>query len=290
MMSNVPSSRERALVLGGGGQVGISWELGLITGLRAAGVDLADANFVLGTSAGSNAGGLLTMGVDLVTSWESLVTRWKAPSRADVRAEMGTRLDAMIQVMIGDAASARSPEESRIVLGRFALEATTMPETTFLKAFATFRDQPWPSTYACTTIDATTGAFTVWTESSGVPLDLAIASSSAVPGVYPPVSILGARYIDGGMRSATNADVATGYERVLLVSVIPPSLVPIVEQERISLTEGGARVEVIYPSDEMVEVSGRGAFLMDTTRCAAGFEAGMKQGVTEADRVGAFWS
>ena len=49
-----------------------------------------------------------------------------------------------------------------------------------------------------------------------------VASSCSVPGLFPPITINGRRYIDGGMRSATNFDLAEGYERVIAVAVIPP--------------------------------------------------------------------
>ena len=54
----------RALVLGGGGPVGIAWECGLIAGLAQAGVDIGKADFVLGTSAGSFVGARLAMGAE----------------------------------------------------------------------------------------------------------------------------------------------------------------------------------------------------------------------------------
>jgi len=56
---------ENALVLGAGGITGIAWHLGVLTGLRAAGVDLTGADLVVGTSAGSVTGALLTAGLDL---------------------------------------------------------------------------------------------------------------------------------------------------------------------------------------------------------------------------------
>ena len=52
----------RALVLGGGGPVGIAWESGMLAGLAEAGLDLSDADFILGTSAGSVVGAQLAMG------------------------------------------------------------------------------------------------------------------------------------------------------------------------------------------------------------------------------------
>ncbi len=53
---------DRALVLGGGGPVGIAWEVGLAAGLAEGGVRLADANRIIGTSAGSFAGAALASG------------------------------------------------------------------------------------------------------------------------------------------------------------------------------------------------------------------------------------
>jgi len=49
-----------ALVLGGGGLTGIGWEAGIIKGLADQGVDLSMADTVVGTSAGSVVGALLT--------------------------------------------------------------------------------------------------------------------------------------------------------------------------------------------------------------------------------------
>ncbi len=54
----------RALVLGGGGITGIAWELGLLAGLRRDGVDLGDADLIVGTSAGAFVGALVATGAD----------------------------------------------------------------------------------------------------------------------------------------------------------------------------------------------------------------------------------
>ena len=75
---------------------------------------------------------------------------------------------------------------------------------------------------ACTAIDVTDGAFVVWDRNSGAPLGRAVASSCAVPGIVSPVTINGRRYMDGGIGSTTNATIANGYERVLVVAVIRP--------------------------------------------------------------------
>jgi len=54
------SEHRTGLVLGGGGITGIAWELGVLAGLAEAGVDLHDADLVVGTSAGSVVAAQLT--------------------------------------------------------------------------------------------------------------------------------------------------------------------------------------------------------------------------------------
>ncbi len=59
------SDERSALVLGGGGITGIAWEIGVLSGLAEAGVDLSGADLVVGTSAGSVVGAQLTSGAEL---------------------------------------------------------------------------------------------------------------------------------------------------------------------------------------------------------------------------------
>ena len=49
----VRAAGERALVLGGGGSTGNAWLIGAIAGLFDAGLDVTEADLVIGTSAGS---------------------------------------------------------------------------------------------------------------------------------------------------------------------------------------------------------------------------------------------
>jgi NTE family protein len=156
----------------------------------------------------------------------------------------------------------------------------------------------WPARFACTAVDASDGAFVRWDEHSGVPLDRAVASSCAVPGVYPPVTIRGRRYIDGGVRSATNADLARGYDAVLIVAVTMPGMdaMPAIAEamrrqldgEITVLRESGSRVEIIEP--DAGSAASFGMNLMDFSRRAAVAAEGMRQGAVAGERLRAFWA
>ena len=62
------------------GRSGIAWQTGLACGLKRKGVDLTEAAFILGTSAGSAVGAQLALGRDL----EEQVERYRnAAPRSD---------------------------------------------------------------------------------------------------------------------------------------------------------------------------------------------------------------
>jgi len=296
----------RAVVLGGGGPVGVAWELGLAAGLAAGGIDLTTADLVVGTSAGSITGALLTGGDDpsqLVAEVEALFASGTGGSGADQvdQAALAEFMDLTFEVgaVAGDPA-ARSELMSRV--GAFALRASTIPEDAFVGTIGSvLAGRPWPEQFACTAVDTASGEFQVWDATSAVPLERAIASSCSVPGVYPPITIGGKRYMDGGARSALNADLAAGYDTAVVVSVTLLELPPGIDDPRINaflatqraeidaLTASGTRVELIVPDIEFLTISGFGMSLMDFTVVGAAAEAGARLGKLEADRIAAIW-
>ena len=67
----------------------------------------------------------------------------------------------------------------------------------------------WPERdLQVTAVEAESGRFVTFTRDSGVDLVEAVAASCAVPLVWPAVTIDGHHYVDGGMRSTANADLA----------------------------------------------------------------------------------
>ena len=149
--------------------------------------------------------------------------------------------------------------------------------------------------FCCTAIDAHSGEFKVWTRADHISLGAAVASSCAVPGFYPCISIAGRRYYDGGLRSATNADVAGDAEVVVLISVLPASaLAPRgasaknpLDAEVAQLRNQGAHVHLI-----VADAASRAAFgpnLMDARRRLAALEAGIAQGRALAQQLRDHW-
>lgn len=297
------ANMSRALVLSGGGPVGIAWETGVAVGLSSCGVELSEADLIIGTSAGSAVGAQLALGRDLndsVDRYRKAAARRSSGQSEAPRPTHGataSQMGELRRMMAETLNSETSPEERRAAIGKFALESQTPPEEDFVETYRYLRGEPWPPGFVCSAVDALTGEFVVWNSESEVELDRAVASSCSVPGVFPPITIKGRRYIDGGMRSGTNADLAKGHKRVLIVSTLltlQQSNEPRVqryrktfENEVSALVESGAKVETIGPDPESTTASlGQ---LMDPSRAFESLEEGIRQGELESDRLGAFW-
>jgi NTE family protein len=293
----------RALVLGGGGPLGIAWEAGLLAGLAERGLDLSPADSIVGTSAGSFVGARLALGESPAEIAEPFLTdapppharRYRRPSGAG---SSGTDLMFIFERMLQAADGTRPTDELARELGEHALAAETIDEEQFLGFFtADLGTDRWPErSYRCTAFDATDGSFAVWQADSGAPLGRAVASSCAVPGIFPPVTIGGRPYIDGGVLSATNAHLARGHD-VVIVLAVTTTVVPEgelatrmrqpLERELATLYEGGARVELVEldgPSTAIYAVNP-----MDYTRQAEAGRAGHAQAAVELDRLPTVW-
>ncbi|MGH6956469.1 MAG: patatin-like phospholipase family protein [Caulobacteraceae bacterium] len=295
----------RALVLGGGGPVGIAWEAGLIAGLAEGGVDLAAADYILGTSAGSFVGSQLAMGKRAGDMAAAILAEAQKPRPAaangqPAEARPAPNLAGLFAKMQEAAAGTRDPQEVRREIGQFALSAETTDEASFIRGFGRSLSEAqadaWPERgYACTAVDAETGEFVVWNAASKVGLARAVASSCSVPGVFPPITINGRRYIDGGMRSATNADLAKGHDLVVVVALRTAGADPAMaermrrplEAEMKTLRDAGARVEPIFPDEASQAVFG--ANLMDARVRPAAAKAGLAQGRAAAAALKGVW-
>jgi NTE family protein len=278
--------RERALVLGGGGVTGIAWELGILAGLADAGLDLSDADVVIGTSAGSVVAAQIASGVPL----DELYERQLAPPDGEIAATLG---GAAALTIMRSFLGSRDVRSARRRIGRMALAANTVPESERLEVFSSrlvSREWPRDRRLLVTAVDAETGEFSVFGKDSGVPIAAAIAASCAVPGVWPPVTIHGRRWIDGGIRTSANADLAHEYRRVIIVAPVATgtSFTPGPKRQAAQLQRYGALSTVVSPDSAAGKAIGRNP--LDPARRAGAARAGRQQASDVASSVREVWT
>ena len=273
-----------ALVLGGGGVTGVAWEIGLIAGLAGLDIDLAAADVIIGTSAGSVVGADITSGQEL----EGLYQAQLMPPAPEPAARMGW---GIIGRLLWVMSTSRDPVRARARIGNWALAARTMPEADRRKVIeARLPASDWPAkALKVTAVDARTGEFVVFDSAGDASLVDAVGASCAVPGVWPPVTIGDRRFVDGGVRSIANADLAAGYERVVIVAPVAKGIGHMTSPRRqaATLTAAGARVVVLQPDRAAVHAIGRN--VLDLSRRAAAATAGRTQAAAEAAAVRAVW-
>ena len=216
MTSPRNGSPARALVLGGGGAVGVGWQTGLVTGLREAGVDLAGAEAIVGTSAGALVGALLSSGRDVTGALTTLAALGQSIDRDALAAGDEAFLSARRQARLDT-----DPRQALRTAGRAAQEASAPPEDVYLGMFGTLDGTAWPAGFRCTAIDTDTGDLVVWDQGSGVPLLHAVASSCSIPMLFPTVTIKGRHYMDGGILNPLNATAAPPADVLLVLSCQP---------------------------------------------------------------------
>jgi NTE family protein len=281
------SDQRTALVLGGGGITGIGWEIGLVAGLAEAGVDLGTADLVVGTSAGSVVGSQLTSGIAV----EDLYARQLEPPTQERVARMTRGVLAryglaMLRARRDGVAFRRRVGE----LARKAADAGLTPTEDERRAAIASRlpSTEWPERrFVVTAVDAESGEFTTFTRDSGVELLAAVGASCAVPGVYPPVTIGGRRYIDGGMRSSSNADLADGYDRIVVLAPIPRGVGPMASVDA-QVTGLVSRVAVVSPDEASRTAIGKN--VLDPAAREASARAGRAQAASVAARVADVWA
>jgi NTE family protein len=280
----VVTTESRALVLGGGGVTGVGWELGLLCGLAAAGVAVDAADIVVGTSAGSVVGAQLCSGVPLDELYERQL--------ASPTGEVAATLSLGVLVRLAASGIGWDARAARARLGRRALHARTVPEMqrrAIIESRLPRHEWPAHPRLLVTAVDAETGEAVVWDRDCGVDLVDAVAASCAVPLVWPPMTVNGRRYVDGGVRSPTNADYATGCSRVV---VLAPITAAIRRSGRVArqLASLGPHVRAVIcsPDAEARAVIGRN--VLDPARRAAAARAGRRQAADLVGAVSAVWS
>lgn len=264
------------VVLGGGGVAGIAWMTGLLYGLAEQNVDLRAASRVIGTSAGAVVGAQLLSGVPL----EKLYLRQTDPqnqvpeiSPAPQSLQNAGRVMAGLRRCRGPLQRKRCADEAA------RLSCISSDERRAVIA-ARLPTRNWPAKpLSITAVDLDAGVLRVFDAASGIDLVTAVAASCALPGLWPPVAFEGRRYVDGGVRSAENADLANGARHVVILS--PNGLgsktgQSDLERERDLLKTAGASVVVIEPNSNARQAIG--ANMLDPSVRGAAALAGRLQG------------
>jgi NTE family protein len=293
------------LVLGAGGVVGGAWLTGGLHALATeTGWDPAEADYVVGTSAGSMIGALCASGVPpwfMVAhsrgeSFEEVVDAHGRPAaEADRAAGAVFRLhDRRPPIGPGSWSlafrSISRPDRhtpAALVTGWLPRGVvSTDPLKAQIRRVVPEGWSPHPNLWivAC---DYATGERVGFGRDDAAPAELAdaVAASCAIPGFYHPVTIGGRRYVDGGVHSASNLDLLCDLDLDVAICLNPTStLHPIraldprqwprlvthrpsgrrLGSEAKRLRAGGTDVVLVQPTRDDLAVMG--ANLMSTRR------------------------
>ena len=227
-----------------------SWITGLVTGMADAGLDVRDADVLIGTSSGARVALQLASGAPLEEAFARQVDAasrvghqaasvdWGRLQREVARAkELGGDRAEILRRIGKLALSLEGPD-------RRALVQTQLPT------------DGWPERdVRLIALNAETGVRRAFDRASGIDLVDAVMATTASFG-FAPVWFEGNPYIDGGFHSSDNADLAAGCERALVLALkAPPWAMRLVSLEDgiAELRASGAEVELIQPDEEAME-------------------------------------
>jgi NTE family protein len=209
------------LILGGGGVVGVAWELGVLAAITTdAGWNPAGATVITGTSAGSMAGAITALGRDLpaiVARRTANVTMPDAASAPRSSASTSAVSPELLDLMRPGTSTVT--ERARAV-GRLARAARPAMDAAAYRAFiGASVPAEWPAgDLRLTTVDCESGETVLLGRDSGLDLIDAVAASCAVPTYFPTVEHQG-RYFTDGPRGPYIAALAAELELNAIVFV-----------------------------------------------------------------------
>ena len=292
-----------ALVLAGGGAAGNAWELGLIAGLSDAGVDVTQADLVIGTSAGSTVAAQITSGTPPAELYAAILAEVPPPRRpphaggagSGQRHAANTSGPSYLEWSNGIIGAAEDAADMRRRMGAAALEMDASDGSVQSRwrdiVAARLPRHDWPKQpVLITAVDASTGEPVVFDRHSGVDLVDAVAASTSA---MTPYRIGENRYLNGGYRRSENADLAAGYGRVLVLSPfggrtrMPLDWGMDLATQVDELRAGGCRVETVFPDAGAGDVFDANALDPSTRPQAA--RGGHDQGRALAELVADLW-
>ena len=293
--SNYGQGLDRTISFGGGGVFFVAWQVGYLKGLSEASVPLKGAERVVGTSAGSIVAALFSA-KKISGFYDELRLLSKVPQLVSALAPaVSLKPSQAHAVDLFSKATTADPDVVRDI-GRAALAAQT-PEQEVMRRniLLVVRMRHWPSEILHTSaVDTYTGERCIVSSDSGLSVPLALAASSAIPGVFPPQQLADRKCMDGGTSgTGTHLDVLAGSKRALILRLRDPKVMKNAEmtqspkatiEESDSLKASGTEVFAASPE------SFTQADLMDASAVGKALAMGIKQGSADAQRVNEFWN
>ena len=261
---------------------GIAWELGILKGLADAGVDLSTADLVVGTSAGSVVGAQITSGRTVDDLYKTQL------EPADH--EIGAKLSRFTMLrMVPPLLMPGSGRKKRSRIGAMSMRAHPPGGEQRIEVIRSrIGVQDWGEReLKVTAVEAETGEFAVFDRDSGVDLVSAVAASCAVPLVWPAVTIDGKHYVDGGMRSTANVDLAKGADSVVVIAPLPQAFSKATSIRAQLERTGATRTAVVTPDEQALVDIGKN--VLDPAKRADAARAGLRQSVSVLEKVTAAW-
>ncbi|MFE1592716.1 patatin-like phospholipase family protein [Nocardia sp. NPDC058705] len=271
-----------ALVLGNGGIVGIGWQIGMIAGLAEAGIDLRSADLVIGTSAGAVVGAQIRSKLTI----DELYERQLKPLFAEIPNRL-TVAQLATWGLVGRTARNETSAARRIAKASRG-KSTVDPVLRLAAVSSRLPERTWPKRPLwITAVDADTGKLKVFDSDSHVTLAEAVNASCAIPFAWPAASVHGHTYLDGGVRSPLNLDLAKGYDRIvgLASNILTPRRSGRIASQLAHL--GSAKVTVITPNGTCRKAIGPNE--LDPVRVDDAARAGRAQAEHYASEVRAVW-
>ncbi len=302
MTEAVVGRPRRGLVLGGGGVLGGTWAVGALAAMQEQyGFAAADADIIVGTSAGSVLSALIGGGVsidelrqhygdEVVTSGPLAgydfdpiqATGGRRPARPRLLGPGSPRL-------IGSSLRRLGQLPATTVLSAFMPEGTRSLERIghLVDAVTPFGDWSPHKGIWVVAMDYEDGRRIVFGRPGApvAPLSSAVMASCAIPGWFAPVPINGRTFVDGGAVSATSIDVVAhaGLDELYVVAPMmsfamdsPSGVAARLErrwraevtkaalQEAARVRVAGTQVHMVGPGPE--DLVAIGANLMDDSR------------------------
>lgn len=270
-------SKDKALVLGGGGITGIAWEAGVLAGLIDSGIKMNQVDKILGSSAGSFVGAILANNQNMQAYYQDLATHHSETDNAQLDPAIydlwtkafikGRDNEQLIGQYLGDIINSHPSNVS--------------PETRSDSIQQRLGNAKWTDQLEITAINARTGKLSTFNENSGVSLKEAVTASGAVPGLWPHINLLGESWIDGGMVSSTNAMLVSDYQDIIILAPLSQKLgqVPSVYEEAEKLKEQ-SNVTLIVPDENSKGSIGQNIYSSKNIKKIG--DAGYEQGKTLA--------